>query len=196
MKKSILILAIVILVILNILLCLIGAKRNIVYHKQLEGIIENNNLEKSEISRAFLLSYMYQDSKITISEKMKEKLLSLGSKTPIVILRINFPYCESCVYPVLDSLESNFSNLDKRVIILTSFPNDDYAFEFNSYMANKPFVKYNIPSNDFVFYDSDEMGTFLVIMFPDLSFKKLFIPNKYNHFLLNQYLHLLFEKKT
>lgn len=191
MKKSLLLLS---LLVFNIAICFFGLKRNFDHQKQLESLINYSNTEKSEISRALLLSYKYQDSSIIISEEMKEKLNSLCGNNPTLILRFNFPFCENCVYPVIDSIENIYLNSDKQVLILTSFPNEDYASEFNTYMMNKPFIKFNIPNNEFVFDDSGEMGTFLLIMFPDFSFKKLYMPNKYNHFLLKQYLPLFFKE--
>jgi len=106
----------------------------------------------------------------------------------ILIFRVDFPYCENCVFPTLDKLAEYSQSLGKEnIVILTSFPSNDYASTFMNYIQKYELNVINVPFDDF-YIENDFIGSYLFEMDYFLYSKNLFFPKNCNIFMLDYYL--------
>ncbi|MDY0278751.1 MAG: hypothetical protein RBQ97_11780 [Acholeplasma sp.] len=145
MIKNILIIA---LISLNFFLCVMFLKRNGAHISEYDKINIHIINERSEVSRSIFQSFQFEDANLLITDSTSQVLDSILDSKEKLILRINFPYCESCVYPVIENIEKYHKNSNQQFLVLTSFPNDDYAEEFHNFMNDKSVRVINISNQD------------------------------------------------
>lgn len=172
---------------LNILLCALFLTKNKAHRTEFDNINTNIINERWEVSRSIFKSFQFEDANLLISDSTSKFLNSILNDKELMVLRIHFPYCESCVYPVIENIEKYRRISNQQFLILTSFPSADYAEEFNDFMHDKSLIVKNISNQDFNFDEYDNSSAFLIVLKPDISYHKLFFPNQYNTYIMEEY---------
>ncbi len=194
MKKNILLTT---FIACNLWLCylLITTKKE--YNLNLQSLAAKSiDNYKDFISDSFIKSIKYEECSFHVSIDARKKILDLFSEKSNnkLFFRISFPYCGSCIFPVIDELESIYHNTGiDNIFIITSFPNEDYAKEFEDFMKTKKLKIINIPDVDFCLDTKGFNGSYLFIMDEELHHKKLLFINKFNHFILDNYLDYIYQ---
>lgn len=148
----------------------------------------NTDMVVDDISHNLMKNIIYENSIPDISVHYRDTILNLVKDGKKLFYRIDFPYCEQCVYPVIDSLNSYAQKVGyNKVVLLSSFPVGDYGNDFKEHMRKYKLHVINIPDLDFCFQTKDLIGTYLFLMNHEMSLDKLFFCGKNNHFLLKDY---------
>ncbi|HAH59384.1 MAG: hypothetical protein KUL83_12565 [Lentimicrobium sp.] len=111
-------------------------------------LIQILSMKDRKLSRSIFQTFQFEDANLLITDSTSQVLDSILDSKEKLILRINFPYCESCVYPVIENIEKYHKNSNQQFLVLTSFPNDDYAEEFHNFMNDKSVRVINISNQD------------------------------------------------
>ena len=189
MKKYILL---VLIIACNVWLCVTLILNKQKYNSKLLLLqSEFSDESKNQVSNAFINTIKYEKTSFLISDSAKaniKKLYSDGSNFKL-IYRLSFPYCESCIIPVIDKLISKCPQLCKMdIVIVSAFPMNEYAEEFNRTMKKRNLKIINIPEIDFCLDLNNFYGPYLFIMDSNFHHKYLFFTNKFNFFMLDDYI--------
>ena len=143
------------------------------------------------ISEGFLNTLRYEESSFQVSNSAKNQISALFNNTNEVKLffRIEFPFCDVCVYPTIDKI-SEYSSLTNNleVLLISSFPSEEYAADFNKIVSNKKIRVLNIPNLEFCLDNHNPMGAYLFTMNADFQHENLLVINKSNKFMVDRYL--------
>ncbi len=188
-------LALILLITLNIFLCfsLLNNKKKNSF--TLEEKSKVDVYTSREISKSFINTLRYEHKQVEISDSAKMILNPFIKKGNTLIFRINFPYCESCIYPVIEELNKNTKLKRLNTLIITSFPNFEYAEDFNLFMKDKSLKAINIQDKYLSIDQTENTGAYLCVYESDFSICSIFFPNKYNFFILSDYLNYLVSSK-
>lgn len=149
---------------------------------------------KAHITDTFIKTISYEDSRVKVSISAKNTISDLYSKGKDIklIYRLNFPYCGSCIFPVIEELDAKCDEMGvDNIIIVSSFPNKEYAEDFDREMSDKKLRVINIPDIDFSLDNNGFNGSYLFLMDSSLHQESLFFTNKFNLFMLNDYLNFI-----
>ena len=187
----------IILVILNIWLGCLGLNSRKLYESQIYNLQERNSFENAEIAKSFINTIRYHQTTFLISDSACNIINRLFVNSPDFKLfyRINFPYCEICIYPVIEKLSTLASKLGvENIIILTSFPSEDYSIDFINFTKDKKVKVINIPDLDFCFNTNDFVGSYLFLLNSKYDHRYLFFVSQYNQFMIHPYIDFLYQE--
>jgi len=127
----------IILIIANIVLGLLNIRSWRLYtscfYRQREQHA-SNVFVNSEITNSFIKTLRYYQTMFMMSDSARNALNNLfeGKLEYKLFYRIDFPYCDSCIYPTIEKLSNMSSKFDiENIIILTAFPSDDFLEVFS-----------------------------------------------------------------
>ena len=189
MKRNI---VLIVLVACNIWLCIILILNKQDYNSKL-SLLQAKSIDecKNQVSDAFTNTIKYAETSFILSDSATviiKELFSTGNASKL-FYRLSFPYCESCIYPVIDKIIKKYPELRKDdIVLISAFPTEEYAEEFNHDMENKKLRVINIPDIQFYLDRNNFDGSYLFIMDSNLHHKNLFFTNKCNLFLTDNYI--------
>jgi len=158
----------------------------------------NNALDisfgKTEIAKSFIYDLKYLNQPLHMSDNTKLLLNNLVKKNGgrLLFFRIDFPYCDDCIFPVINKLINYENILQHNIVFITSFPNEEYAYEFNQIVDRKNLNIVNIPYIELNFNDKEILGSFLFTLDANLKHHNLFFTNKYNLFMIDNFINYIF----
>lgn len=159
------------------------------YCIHMNAIIKKDLEIKSDIAYCTIKNINYSNS-ILLLDKVSVDMNMLQIKDSLynVIYRVDFPYCENCIYPVIEKLDNLAKEIGKdRVFIITSFPDSNYGKDFYLFMKKYDLNVLNLPTNVFGISSKDLIGSYLFVMNKKVEAEKLFFVGKNNHYMLDEY---------
>jgi hypothetical protein len=189
MRRNILL---IIVIILNIWLCLI-----ILSNRNISETVTTRNLSsgcnEDEITEGFLNTIKYEHMAFQISgnaNNIFDEIFSIDSSKKL-FYRLDFPYCGNCIYPVIEKLSDTPELLKNNIIILSAFPSEKFAADFNGFMKDKNLTVINIPDLEFFFDSKHFIGAYMFLMDSNLNQERMFFTNQCNQFMLDEYLRFI-----
>lgn len=173
---------------LNIWLCLIILSNSNISETAATQYLSSRYCD-DEITEGFVNSIKHEHMAFQISADAKiilDEIFSIENSTKL-IYRLDFPYCGSCVYPVIEKLSDAPELLKKNIIILSAFPSEEFAADFNGFMKDKNLKVVNIPDLEFFFDSKNFIGAYMFLMNSSLIQEKMFFTNQCNQFMLDEY---------
>lgn len=164
----------------------IGLKDN-----NIELYRENNLLVEmiNDIPYYVVKNVRYENHSIYINhEEIDSEIFQFKGVSYKLFYRIDFPFCENCIYPTLDRLSKFANEIGKdKIVIITSFPSKEFEEKFYSKVKKYDFNIINLLDVDFN-VDPDELtGSYLFLMNRNMKTYKIFFVGKYNHYMLDDY---------
>jgi len=188
MKRNI---VIVILIAFNIVLGINLVSISKKHENNIKLMKSSYDFMKGEFAKSFIKLLEYEDSKLQVSDSAKilfKKIFNRSDNT-ILVYRLSFPYCDDCIFPIIESLKKNTQEFKyENVVIVSAFPNDEYAKEFNRYMEDSGLNVINIPDMGYCLNSDEIIGSYLLTMNSKFQYNNLAFTNKYNFFIINDYL--------
>lgn len=179
----------IIVIILNFWLCfIILSYRN----KSVTETVQNPSFRycEDEITEGFLNSIKHEHMAFQISadaNNIFDEIFSIENSRKL-FYRLDFPYCGSCIYPVIEKLSHTPELLKNNIIILSAFPSEEFAADFNGFMKDKNLKVINIPDLEFYFDSKNFVGAYMFLMDSNLNQERMFFTNQCNQFMLDEYL--------
>jgi len=152
---------------------------------------DRNIFENSEITNAFINTLRFHQTMFMISDSTRNSLNNLFEDKfeYKLFYRVDFPFCESCVYPTIEKLSAMSSKFGiENIIILTAFPSDDFLEDFIDSIKNNNIKILNIPDWEFCFNTRDFIGSYLFLMNSNFEHQYLFFVSQHNQFMIQSYL--------
>ena len=97
---------------------------------------ENNLLVEmiNDIPYYVVKNVRYENHSIYVNhEEIDSEIFQFKGTSYKLFYRIDFPFCENCIYPTLDKLNEFANEIGKdKIVILTSFPSKEFEEKFYS----------------------------------------------------------------
>ena len=182
-----------IFIILNITLIIKNYNINKNYNKALErNIVLTNKL--NDIAYYTTKNIKYNNPIIDINKEIDLNIFKFNKNKHKIFYRIDFPYCENCIYPTIELLNELADEIGfDKITIITSFPDIEYGDDFHEFTKKYKLDIINIPESDFCIEKKELIGSYIFTMNKNLNINNIFFCGKNNHFMLNEYFTYLKE---
>jgi len=182
-----------IFIILNITLIIKNYNINKNYNKALErNIVLTNKL--NDIAYYTTKNIKYNNPIIDINKEIDLNIFKFNKNKHKIFYRIDFPYCENCIYPTIELLNELADEIGfDKITIITSFPDIEYGDDFHEFTKKYNLDIINIPESDFCIEKKELIGSYIFTMNKNLNINNIFFCGKNNHFMLNEYFTYLKE---
>lgn len=113
----------------------------------------------------------------------------------LLVYRIPFPYCETCIMPTLKELQTFASeNQIKNILILTSFIDKKEYNKFRQQIDTNKLNYHNISEIDLNINSKESEGSYTFIIQKSMNLQFLFFNSKLNNKLFISYLNSIKNK--
>ena len=182
-----------IFIILNITLIIKNNNINKNYNKALErNIVLTNKL--NDIAYYTTKNIKYNNPTTDINKEIDLNIFKFNKNKYKIFYRVDFPYCENCIYPTIELLNELADDIGfDKITIITSFPNIEYGDDFHEFTKKYNLDIINIPESDFCIEKKELIGSYIFTMNKNLNINNIFFCGKNNHFMLNEYFTYLKE---
>ena len=182
-----------IFIILNITLIIKNNNINKNYNKALErNIVLTNKL--NDIAYYTTKNIKYNNPTTDINKEIDLNIFKFNKNKYKIFYRVDFPYCENCIYPTIELLNELADEIGfDKITIITSFPNIEYGDDFHEFTKKYNLDIINIPESDFCIEKKELIGSYIFTMNKNLNINNIFFCGKNTHFMLNEYFTYLKE---
>lgn len=165
------------------------------YCVDLNEVVKKDLEVKDDIAYCTIKNINYSNSVLLLDkDSVDANLFALKDGSYKIIYRIDFPYCENCIYPVIVKLDNLAKEVGKnRILVVTSFPENCYGKDFSLFMKKYDLNVINIPIKSFGIQSRDLIGSYIFVMNRKWVVERLFFVGKNNHYMLDEYFYSLKE---
>lgn len=189
-------LSLIILLLFNIVIVIINYKQKNDYKNLHTKLTVQYDILLSDYNSFIDKTYRYEGVKYNINNNATNILHKYANEYgTILIYRIPFPYCETCIVPVIKILQE-FANENQinNILIVTSFPNMEEYNEFKQHTDNNQLNYINISELDLNINHKESEGSYTFIIQQSMKTESLFFNSKYNSRMFSIYLNTIKHK--
>ena len=141
-------------------------------------------------------TYKYENVELNTNDSTSKILCSYIDKYgTLLIYRIPFPYCESCIMPTLKQLkEFTHENQIDNILIITSFLDIKAYNKFRQEIDTNKFNYLNISEIDLNINSKESEGSYTFILQQSMKPLSLFFNSKFNNQIFASYLNSIKNK--
>lgn len=141
-----------------------------------------------EMVFSYLDSFFFEDREFIISENANKQLVELFSQgnRKKLFFRLDFPYCDNCIYPVIHYLSRSNSISKDDIWVLSTFPSEEFTYEFKEFISDKNLNVLNIPDFDFTLSLTGLYDPFLFVMGEELKPDKIMFVTQCNNIMIEE----------